>query len=378
MQKLIELEKDEAILVSSQVESFLKPDFVYLPVLGDDQIKVYQNSKVDIGSQLFVRSSTLCSVSGIVRQIKKMDSWDDASYYLEVENDFEERRKEMNFNHSPLTKEIIFQALGIEHKDEIKNIVLNAIDDEVYVLTENFYLFLYYEEFLALLDEIRQLCLIDHIYVCLKASSSENVSKLMSELGMYPEIELKIVPDLYLLGKPKFLLSYLGIEENNTYVISAKEFYRVYHLLKRNRIPTDELITISGDGVKNPKVVQVKIGARLKDVVDELIDVKDDVCYIANGLMSGREIHLDSFVITSSLDSLLIMKNTLEKEEGKCINCGLCSDICPVLLYPKRLSEANYRKQCINCGLCSYICPVHIKFRRDNDGKNSLSSFQER
>ena len=49
-----------------------------------------------------------------------------------------------------------------------KNIVLNAIDDDAYVLTENFYLFLHYEEFLELLDLLEQLLDFESVYVCVK------------------------------------------------------------------------------------------------------------------------------------------------------------------------------------------------------------------
>ena len=38
MQKLIELKKDENILVSSKLESFLKPDYVYDNLLNADML----------------------------------------------------------------------------------------------------------------------------------------------------------------------------------------------------------------------------------------------------------------------------------------------------------------------------------------------------
>ena len=60
------------------------------------------------------------------------------------------------------------------------------------------------------------------------------------------------------------------------------------------------------------------------------------------------------------------MKKSEEKKEGKCLRCGLCSDICPVHLNPVLLKNPKYasliKKECINCGLCSYICPVYINF----------------
>lgn len=44
--------KDETILVSSKPESFLKPDFIYIPIHKGEQILVYPNSKVQIGDEI--------------------------------------------------------------------------------------------------------------------------------------------------------------------------------------------------------------------------------------------------------------------------------------------------------------------------------------
>ena len=363
MRKLIELKKDESILVSSQVEKFLKPDFVYLPVDKNSKFLVQKEDSVKIGDVL-VSNGLLSSTSGIVKQIKKMDSWDDSSYFLEIENDFLESSKTISVLKKKISKEEALNVFkGLEGK---KNFVLNAIDDEIYVLTENFYLFLYYDVFLELLDDLNKLFLFDNLYVCVKASSSENIGKLMSELGMYPDIALKIVPDLYLLGRHEFLLSYLGLTSSDTYVLSASSFYVSYNTLKRSRVTTDQLITISGNGVYKPMVVQVKTGSKLSDVVHELVKVDDDVFFIANGLMTGKVIHLDQFVVTSNLHSLLIMKKEVDKTSQECIHCGACIDICPVGINPLLLHHKKVMEKCINCGLCSYICPVYIRFRRDN------------
>ena len=95
MQKLIEIKKDETILVSSKPESFLKPDFIYIPIHKGEQILVYPNSKVQIGDEIlqFHDQKVLASVSGIVKRAVKKKSLQAVEYYLEIENDFEERRK---------------------------------------------------------------------------------------------------------------------------------------------------------------------------------------------------------------------------------------------------------------------------------------------
>lgn len=362
MQKLIELKPEESILVSSQLESFLKPDYVYLPFSENQVLLASKNEEIKIGDE--VASGVLSPISGVLKGLKKMNSLSSNAYYLEIANDFEERSRNTIGLRKEIDKDGVLRVLSLENK---KNLVLNAIDDEMYVSTENFYLFFCYDVFLELLDELQKMFSLDLIYVCVRASSSENVSKLMSDLGMYPNIVLKIVPDLYLLGKESFLMDYLDLKREDSLVVSASHFYDIYNYLKRGRTKTDQFITISGDAVKNPMVVQVKVGSLLLDVVSELIELKEaEVKYFANGLMSGEEIFLDHFVVTNELKSLLIMKKREEKKEGKCIRCGLCSDICPVHLNPLLFKNSKYREkmkqQCIKCGLCTYICPVYINF----------------
>ena len=84
--------------------------------------------------------------------------------------------------------------------------------------------------------------------------------------------------------------------------------------------------------------------------------------------MQGKVINLKDFIITSDIDSFIITFKEEPKKESTCLNCGLCSEICPVNLNPLYFSDANYlikvKEKCLNCGLCSYICPVYINFNK--------------
>ena len=86
-------------------------------------------------------------------------------------------------------------------------------------------------------------------------------------------------------------------------------------------------------------------------------------------------IDIDNFVITHSLDSILIMKKEEVRESLSCLKCGACHDICPKGLYPNLFSDPVYFEQkkniCLKCGLCSYICPVYINFNKYWKGENN-------
>ncbi len=53
--------------------------------------------------------------------------------------------------------------------------------------------------------------------------------------------------------------------------------------------------------------------------------------------------------------------NTLEYNEGKCINCGMCSTVCPHGVFEpgdKKAVLAN-PAACMECGACQLNCPAN-------------------
>lgn len=382
MSKLVEIPKDPSILVSSRILSYEKPDSIYIPVEIGAKILVKKGEKVKIGTPVYKTETKIMtsSLSGVVGEVKMMDTIQGKIYSLEIINDFREQKviePVMKRNINNIKKEVLDKLLAIHFQVDFngkENLVLNSLDDEPYILTENFYLNVYYEEFLELLDKLAKLYGFKRLEICVKSNSSENINKLMEYLGMYPNIKLNIMPDLYLLGKEEMLLNHLELDKDKTLVITASMLYHVYNLIKRNRQITDKLITISGNGLKNPSVVKVKIGAKLASVIDGLIDIREgEVFYVADGLLGGKIVDIENFVVSNELKGLLIMKKGEDKREGKCLNCGECISICPVGLNPKLFLNKKYlekaQKKCLKCGLCSYICPVYINFNKYLEGE---------
>lgn len=375
MQKLIELEKDASIQVSSIIEKYEKPDFIYIPVENSSTFVTKVYDKVKIGTPLLKVGNTVVTspISGVVQGIKIMNTLNGKVNSIEILNDFEETKvidPIIKKQGGTIKKDVLDKLLEVHFNldfNNVKYLVLNCIDDDPYILTENFYLLLNYEGFLEALDKLDKLYNFESITICVKENNSENINKLMENLGMYPNIKLNIVPNLYLLGKEKILLDYLEFNVKNSYVVKASMFYHVYNLLLRNRLINNKLLTISGNGLENPMVVKVKIGTKLSDVVKGLTKIKNkDISYIVNGLMSGYTVDIKDFIITNEVDGLLMMEKKTNKKASKCLKCGACIDICPVGINPLLLKNPDYLKKvkdkCLKCGLCSYICPSYIDF----------------
>ena len=125
--------------------------------------------------------------------------------------------------------------------------------------------------------------------------------------------------------------------------------------------------------IKNPTNVKVKIGALLSEIIENIEGYKEikKPLFIAGGPMMGNSLPTDELVVTKDLNCVLVIDD-VENINYPCINCGKCTEVCPVGILPvlimknhndeKKIEELKAQK-CIECGLCSYICPSKIEVR---------------
>lgn len=383
MEKLIELNIDSNILVSSSLIDAEKPDYIYIPILDSSTILIHQNDSVNIGTPIikYLDKIETSPVSGRITAIKKVKTIKGLCDAVEIMNDFKERhtietgsiRNLNKISQEKIDKALNIFKINVQHKS---NLVLNAIDDEPYILNSNFYLFNSQTDFLELLDKLSRTYKIKNTIIAVKSTNSNNINELMNKLGMFPNIELKICPNLYLLGKEEFLLRELGLTAENSVIIKAEDFYYLNNFLRKQQNISNKYLTISGDNIEHPSVIKVKLGSKVDNIIKEHIKINKDSVYFANGLMSGYKINIEDLIVTPDLEGVIIMKERQTIKSTKCLNCGACINICPKNLNPRLLNNKKYyekvKDECLKCGLCSYICPSYIKFNIDYKGEQNV------
>lgn len=374
MRKLIKLEKKLNILFDNEIYEYLNPDYVYLPIYDGFELLKKQDDKVLI-NEIVVENKLnkiKSPISGVIKGTTFLNIYNKKTKCVVIENTYEEKEK-INNKNITLTRANIISALSennylsfakmLENKN-IKNLIINGMEDEPYIQNNPFILKKYANKLLKLIDDFVNIFQIDNAFISIKSNDTDNINLFLSKIGTYPKINLSLINDYYLLAQDYFLLENMNLSNEDSLVISASDLYKIYKLLN-DELSYTTFVSIVSPFLPKSFVVNVKNGSLIKDVLKRLnIKKFDNALYICNGLMTGYEIDLDKEVITENTKGLIITNKDTFKEE-KCNLCGMCYKICPVKVNPKKVMDTGIKsKSCIDCGLCSYICPCKINLRK--------------
>lgn len=135
------------------------------------------------------------------------------------------------------------------------------------------------------------------------------------------------------------------------------------------------IVTVTGEGIRQPCNIQVRIGTLMADVIEACGGYTDKVArLLMGGPMMGISMHSDQIPVIKTTNCLLAashQETPPAPAASACIRCGECTDACPACLLPQQLywyaHARNFDKiqdyslfDCIECGCCAQVCPSHI------------------
>ena len=354
--KLISIEKSPNVIFNKKLKKFLNPDCIYIP-LNKAIEKSYYKKNENIYDNYYA------SISGKVIPNKK---------YIKIENDFKEKTEFIFKNKKKISINRILEVTKSNKKlydkfKEIKtckNLVISAINDEVYVLNNIILLKENLTDILDMIDELAKIYDSKNSILVIKNNDTEVIDHFFNIMGTYSNIKLTLVDDKYLIGNEEVLLNKLKLVNNQTLFLTIEELIDLNQLLKYE-IPSDtKIITISGDAIKESIIIEVKKYTMIKERIDKYIKIIDqNYGLYKNNLLQENKISLDD-IITDSINSIHLMKKK-DFLPSECTNCGMCLKVCPKgINIPKQLKSGKINPKCINCGICNYICPSYINIRK--------------
>jgi len=136
----------------------------------------------------------------------------------------------------------------------------------------------------------------------------------------------------------------------------------------------ERVLTVTGDGIKNPRNLLVRIGSSFKNVIGFCGGLHADTSevYMGGPMMGFAQYDLSVPVIKSTSGIICSIRSQIpDSRIYPCIHCGNCVTACPMNLLPTRLAifagKAKWEDadqlgvlNCIECGSCAFVCPSHI------------------
>lgn len=373
----------------NELKSFLKPKDIYLEQ-GDSKLLVgdYVYKYQTIGHKERFNVPIISSVSGTVVDIK--------DGYIKIKNDLLEKTEKeiINRDVSKIKKEEfldIIEKAGIigmggagfpthmKYKTDknIELLIVNAVECEPYITADYSIMNEKCNELLEGINNIIKINKINNAILAIKKTNVEVIKKFKEIIDKYPKIELRIVRDIYPMGWERTLIKEVTKKEYNILPIelgivvnNISTIFAINNALKHDIPLVERIITITGENVKNPGNVMVKIGTSVNEILKFMGGILDDSVLISGGPMMGVEINKTDY-IKPQMNCILVLPKPKEENIINCLRCGKCVSACPANLAPVLIKECSDKEEliklqvnkCISCGLCSYICPSRIDLR---------------
>ena len=220
-------------------------------------------------------------------------------------------------------------------------------------------------------------------YICIEDNKPDCIAQMKELVKDIDRIEVKEVMTKYPQGGERTLIYAATGREINSSMLPAdvgcvvdnvETVISVYKAVILGRPVNSRVVTMSGDGIKEPKNLLVLSGTDMSELVDAAGGLKAKIAKaISGGPMMGFALYDLHVPCTKTTSAFLFLEHDAVSEaqeiQTACINCGRCVSVCPGHVLPARLAklaergdmagfEAMDGMECCECGCCSYICPA--------------------
>ena len=384
------------------IETMPAPERVYVSLsqhIGKPALAVVSvGDKVDKGQLIgaadgFISANVFSSVSGTVEEIKPLTTHAGKAVHIVIKNDFEERMQTLSEIDETdgkaiceRVKEAGIVGLGgagfpafvkLSPKEPVDILLINGAECEPYLTCDYRIMIEQTREFV----EGARLSATALGGAKIVVGIEENKPDAIEILSKYDDLNVVPLKKKYPQGSEKQLIfactkrkvglgkipSSVGVCVLN--VQTAKAVYNA--VIKREGL-FERVMTITGNGINEPKNLLVRNGTVYSEIIDYCGGLKASARKIvAGGPMMGKVV-AGKVGYSRKADSGLLVLAEGEANElapTACINCGRCARACPMNLMPMYIDlythTGEYKKadeygasNCYECGTCAYVCPA--------------------
>ncbi|MDH5611129.1 MAG: electron transport complex subunit RsxC [Gammaproteobacteria bacterium] len=282
----------------------------------------------------------------------------------------------------------VFPAAIKQTETNIRTLILNGVECEPYITCDDKLMQERAREIISGADIIGHIIKARECIVAIEDNKPEAIAAIQAAIdedstGFF---HLQIIPTKYPSGSEKQLIKIITGKEVPINGLPADidllchnvgTAYAIHQAVFKDEPLISRVVSITGNGVKQPQNMEVPIGTYIADCVTQCGGYNDNAsCMIMGGPMMGYSIHSDHLPVVKATNCLLVTSNNEihpanTEAHLPCIRCAKCVEVCPAKLLPQQLywyaSTNNFERaseyhlfDCIECGCCSYVCPSQI------------------
>lgn len=355
-----------------------------------DRVKKYQKiARAEVKFSAFIHSPC----SGKVTQIKKIHIKGREAEEITIENDFlgEEFKRERLLSFTPEKLQALVDDLGIvglggatfpthiKLEGKLKTIIINGAECEPYLNADNRVMIENTDEILEGIKILMTIFEMKEGIIGIEENKAQAIEKMEEGIKEYSGIRVQKLPTIYPQGGEKQLIKALLKKEIKSFpreieaiTLNVGTILAIYRGVTYGTPIVERIVTVSGEGIREPKNLSVPIGTPIENILD-YVGVKEETVdkIIACGPMMGHEIGKTD-ATSKGINGILALEKEKIPPKLPCIRCGRCVDVCPMGLLPleyDRLAKKGKFHQmekdfslssCIKCGSCEYICPSQV------------------
>jgi electron transport complex protein RnfC len=262
--------------------------------------------------------------------------------------------------------------------------VANGVECEPYLTADHRLMLEKTDEVLEGIAIVRRILNPDRVVVAIEENKPDAIARMRERIAAAGlDIEVAPLQVKYPQGDEKQLLKAVtgrevpsgGLPIDVGAVVSnVGTLYAIQEAVVYGKPLIERFVTVTGSCVAKPGNFKVRIGTRIRDLIEECGGFTEAPAKIvAGGPMMGMAVADIDLPVTKGVSGIIAVarRDASPGAETSCLSCGRCVTHCPFGLNPTRLYKlidhleyqtalAEGLMDCKECGVCSYVCPASI------------------